>query len=138
MIWSFYTQSKDPKAKTGNDKQSVFMGAQSVFMASLDILFSSNHNIHKSSYGFCIRASDPLLIDFAKRFQLKGLKPINKGHTNFFECCDLTKKIYLGFLVGIRFSHSWNQQQFFPSYFLKSFCFIFFSCVYNTFTYNLN
>ena len=54
MIGSFYTQSKDPKAKTGNDKQSVFMGAQSVFMASLDMLFSSNHNIHKSSYGFCI------------------------------------------------------------------------------------
>ena len=24
-----------------------------------------------------------------------GLKPKNKGHTNFYECCDLTKKIYL-------------------------------------------
>ena len=28
-------------------------------------------------------------------FQLKGLKPKNKGHTNFYECCDLTKKVYL-------------------------------------------
>ena len=65
MIGSFYTQSKDPKAKTGNDKQSVFMGAQSVFMASLDIvLFLSNHNIRKSSYGFCIWASDPLIDRF--------------------------------------------------------------------------
>ena len=33
------------------------------------------------------------LIDFTKIiFQLKGLKPKNKGHTNFNECCDLTKK----------------------------------------------
>ena len=26
---------------------------------------------------------------------MKGLKPKNKGHTNFYECCDLTKKVYL-------------------------------------------
>ena len=26
----------------------------------LDILFSSNHNIHKSSHGLCFWASDPL------------------------------------------------------------------------------
>ena len=24
-----------------------------------------------------------------------GLKPKNKGHANFYECCDLTKKVYL-------------------------------------------
>ena len=28
-------------------------------------------------------------------FQLKGLKPKNKGHTNFYECCDMTEKVYL-------------------------------------------
>ena len=28
-------------------------------------------------------------------FQLKGLKPKNKGQTNFYQCCDLTKKVYL-------------------------------------------
>ena len=27
----------------------------------LDILFSSNHNIHTSSYGFCIWASDSFI-----------------------------------------------------------------------------
>ena len=27
--------------------------------------------------------------------QLKGPKPKNKGQTNFYECCDLTKKVYL-------------------------------------------
>ena len=37
----------------------------------LNILFSSNHN------------------------RLKGLKHKNKGHTNFYECCDLTEKLYL-------------------------------------------
>ena len=35
------------------------------------------------------------LIDFTKAIQLKGLKPKNKGHMNFYECCDLTKKVYL-------------------------------------------
>ena len=28
-------------------------------------------------------------------YQLKGLKPKNKGQTNFYECCDLTEKVYL-------------------------------------------
>ena len=28
-------------------------------------------------------------------FQSNGLKSKNKGHTNFYECCDLTKKLYL-------------------------------------------
>ena len=41
-------------------------------------------------------------IDFIKIFQLKGLKPKNKDHMNFYECCDLTKKVYLMLLY---FSH---------------------------------
>ena len=35
------------------------------------------------------------LKDFSKIYQLKSLKPKNKGHTNFYECCDLTEKVYL-------------------------------------------
>ena len=35
------------------------------------------------------------LKDSSKIYQFKGLKPKNKGHTNFYECCDLTKKVYL-------------------------------------------
>ena len=27
-----------------------------------------------------------------------GLNPKNKCHTNFYECCDLTKKVYLMFI----------------------------------------
>ena len=34
-------------------------------------------------------------IDFTKLFQLKDLKPKNKDHTNFYECCDLMEKVYL-------------------------------------------
>ena len=34
-------------------------------------------------------------MDFTNIFQLKGSKPKNKGQTNFYECCDLTKKVYL-------------------------------------------
>ena len=61
----------------------------------LDILFPSNHNIHKSSYGLCFW-------DFSKIYQLKGLKPKNIGHTNFYECCDLTEKVYLMYLYTTR------------------------------------
>ena len=31
------------------------------------------------------------LIYSSKIYQLKGLKPKNKGRTNFYECCDLTE-----------------------------------------------
>ena len=34
-------------------------------------------------------------IDLIKIYQLKGLEPKNKGCTTFYECCDLTKKVYL-------------------------------------------
>ena len=27
-----------------------------------------------------------------------GLKPKDKGHTKFYECCDLTKKVYLTYI----------------------------------------
>ena len=40
--------------------------------------------------------------DFTKVYQLKGLKPKNKGHTNFYECCDLTKKVYLNYTFNYR------------------------------------
>ena len=47
------------------------------------------------------------LIDFTKIYQLKCLKPKYKGNTNFHECCDLTKKVYL------ENSHKQNYLDFF-------------------------
>ena len=41
-----------------------------IVIGTLDILFPSNQNIHK-----------------------------NEGHTNFYECCDLTKKVYLRYIL---------------------------------------
>ena len=35
------------------------------------------------------------LKDYTKIYQSKGLEPKNKGHTNLYECCDLTKKVCL-------------------------------------------
>ena len=35
------------------------------------------------------------LQDFSIIYQLKGLKPKTNGRTNFYECCNLTKKVYL-------------------------------------------
>ena len=40
-----------------------------------------------------------LLVDFIEIYQLKGLEPKIKGSTNFYDCCDLTKKMYL--LLGV-------------------------------------
>ena len=63
----------------------------------LDVLFSSNHNVHKSLCGLCFWAPDALnMIDFSKINRLKGLEPKNKGHTNCYERCDLTKKCGMG------------------------------------------
>ena len=64
-------------------------------LCTVDILFSSNRNIHKCSYGLCFWASDPLIENSNKIFQSKGLKPKYKGQTNFYECCDFTKKVCL-------------------------------------------
>ena len=56
--------------------------------------FLSNHNIHKSLFGLCFWAPDPLInAYFTKIYQLKGLVPKNKGHKNFYERCDMTKNI---------------------------------------------
>ena len=49
----------------------------------------------KVCMAFVFRLQILLLIDSSKIYQLKGLKPKNIGHTNFYESCDLTKKVYL-------------------------------------------
>ena len=40
------------------------LGSKDGIVHILDILFSSNHNVHKSSHGLCFRASDPLIDRF--------------------------------------------------------------------------
>ena len=47
-------------------------------------------------------------MDFNKIYQLPGLKPKNKGHTNFYECCDLTKIVYLVWHISIRSTYTGN------------------------------
>ena len=41
------------------------------------------------------------MIDFTWIYQSKGLKPKSKGDANFYECCDLTKKVYLILTGGL-------------------------------------
>ena len=41
-------------------------------VGTLDILFSSKHNIHKSSCGLCFQASDPLIERFYQNLSIKG------------------------------------------------------------------
>ena len=53
------------------------------------------------------------LIDFTKIYQLKGLKPKNKSRTNFYECCDLTEKVYLIYIVYYILHILWKAPFFF-------------------------
>ena len=63
-----------------------------VVMCILDILFRQITTIIKVCVGFVFVLQTLELRGFNKIYQLKGLKAKNKGHTNFYECCDLTKK----------------------------------------------
>ena len=68
----------------------------------LDILFPSNHNIHKSSYALCFWTSDPLIDKTYKNLSIKGSEAQKKGQTNFYECCYLTKKVYLRYNIPVQ------------------------------------
>ena len=66
----------------------------------------SNPNDNKSSCGLCFWASDPLIDRFYLNLSINGKKPKNKGHMNFYDCCDLTKKyrylMYIPYLVVLQ------------------------------------
>ena len=58
----------------------------------LDIPFRQITTFIKVHVVFVFGLQTLQLIDFIKFFQLKGLKPKHKDHTNLYERCDLTKK----------------------------------------------
>ena len=67
------------------------------FKFCLPALFYLDINIvHKSSCSLYIRAPDPLIDKLYQIQSIKGGLELKKqGHTNFNECCDLTKKLYI-------------------------------------------
>ena len=62
-------------------------------LPSLDILFCQITTFIKVWVAFVFVLHTFCLIDFTKIYPLKRLKPINKGHINFYEHCDLMKSI---------------------------------------------
>ena len=51
----------------------MFGCGQNLYIGTtLDILFPSNHNIHKSLCGLCFWASDPVIDRFFKNISIKG------------------------------------------------------------------
>ena len=81
-----------------------------IFLSSvpLDILFCQIAMFTKAGMAFVFGLQTLESIDFSKIYQLKGLQSKNNGHTKFYECCDLTKKVYLTCLVldwFLSFSH---------------------------------
>ena len=67
-------------------------------MYIIDILFCQITTFIKLRVVFVLGLRTLWLKDFTKFYQLKGLKPKNKGHMNFYECCDLTEKVYLKYM----------------------------------------
>ena len=63
--------------------------------ATLDKLFRQITTIIKVCVAFVFGLQTHKLKDFSEIYQLKDPKPKKKGHTNFYECCDLTKNVYL-------------------------------------------
>ena len=64
-------------------------------ICTLDILFSQITTFIKDCVAIVFGLQTLRLIDFTKIYRLKNLKPKNYGQTNFYECWDLMKKVYL-------------------------------------------
>ena len=71
------------------------------WMCTLDEHFCGITTFIKVHVAFDFGLQPLWLIDINQIYLLKGLKPKNKGHKNFYECCDLTKKVYLTPIVTI-------------------------------------
>ena len=67
-------------------------------MHTLDIVFRQITTFIKVCAAFVFGLQTLWLMDFTKIFRLKAK---NKGCTNFYECCDLTKKVYLAYLLSL-------------------------------------
>ena len=62
----------------------------------LDIFFRQITTFIKVRVAFIFKLQTLRSKDFSQIYRLKGLKPKNKGHMNFYdECWVLTKKVYL-------------------------------------------
>ena len=70
-------------------------------MRAINILFCETTTFIKNYLAHFLSGFRPFNWKiFYRIYQLMGLKPKNKGHANFYECCDLTKKVYLMFVYG--------------------------------------
>ena len=69
--------------------------------STLDTFFRQIKSFLRFHLAFVFGLQTYFLIDFSKIYQLKGLQLKNKGHTNFYECCDLTEKVYLIYMYLI-------------------------------------
>ena len=87
------------------------MSCTTIYISTLDIFFSSNHNIHKSLRGLLFWASDLLIDRFSKSLSINGTEAQFKGHVKFYECCDLTKKVYLMYIYTMKKSWSYAEHK---------------------------
>ena len=62
------------------------------YIPPIDIPIPQITTFIKVCMAFVFGLQTLLLMDFSKIYQLKGLEHFDKGHTNFYECCDLTTK----------------------------------------------
>ena len=89
------------KRKEGNSNCLYY---HPLYIQLLDILFPSNHNIHKSSYGLCFWASGPLIDRFYWSLSIKGseaqkLRPHLLLWMLWFDKKSISKRTYLSTIV---------------------------------------
>ena len=68
-------------------------------LCKLGIFFCQITTFTKVCLAFVFGVQTLWLKDFSNIYRLKGLKPKNNSHTNFYECCDLMKKVYLIYIL---------------------------------------
>ena len=66
--------------------------------------------------GLCFWASDPLIDRFYWNLSIKGSEAQNKSRTNVYECCKLTKKYILTYIVRYILTYpglcfNWNSKE---------------------------
>ena len=55
----------------------------------------------KVRVAFVFGTLDPVIKYFSEFYQSKGLDPNNVSQMKFYECCDLTKKVFLEYTLDL-------------------------------------
>ena len=99
--WSINCQKSSKLLCFTQEKSKLLPYLDLVSTSTLKVFFCQIKSFIKFRLAFVFGLQTLYLIDFTKILQLKDMNPKVKDHMNFYEWCDLTKKVYLIVLVLI-------------------------------------